>query len=267
MSGTFKQSVHRVAAMAYRGLTHAQFTALSMMKRAQVGSGKWGMVEYGVAEIEAILARTDRTVRGRIAIELDPALQALPPGGMILDVGSSARCCHPRSLSIDCQEGADLVFDIMKGLPFPSRTFDLAVCTAVLEHVPEPEFLVSEMKRVLKKGGRIHAAIPFLQPFHAAPNDYQRYTETGIRYLFRDFREEEVRWSSRFGETLAWIIREWRTVAADYCDRGVLHEVFHQRWDELDKALMALDHNQQLHADGRRGLYVAGGIQFQGIKE
>lgn len=39
-------------------------------------------------------------------------------------------------------------------LPFRSATFDLVICTEVLEHVVEPESVVSELARVLKPGGR-----------------------------------------------------------------------------------------------------------------
>lgn len=42
-------------------------------------------------------------------------------------------------------------------LPYKSDTFDLAVCTEVIEHVSEPLKVLQEIKRVLKKGG--HACI------------------------------------------------------------------------------------------------------------
>lgn len=38
-------------------------------------------------------------------------------------------------------------------LPFKSSSFDLVVCTEVLEHVVNPENVVSEIRRVLKPGG------------------------------------------------------------------------------------------------------------------
>jgi len=39
-------------------------------------------------------------------------------------------------------------------LPFKEKTFDLIICTEVLEHVDDPETVFLEIKRVLKKGGR-----------------------------------------------------------------------------------------------------------------
>lgn len=38
-------------------------------------------------------------------------------------------------------------------LPFKARTFDLVLCTEVLEHVEDPQVVLSEIKRVLKNDG------------------------------------------------------------------------------------------------------------------
>lgn len=40
-------------------------------------------------------------------------------------------------------------------LPFKAQTFDLIVCTEVLEHVEDPAGAIMEMKRVLSKNGRL----------------------------------------------------------------------------------------------------------------
>lgn len=39
-------------------------------------------------------------------------------------------------------------------LPYKAKSFDLIICTEVLEHVTEPEAVLLEIKRVLKKDGR-----------------------------------------------------------------------------------------------------------------
>jgi SAM-dependent methyltransferase len=241
-----------------------EFAAMSALRR--VRTGRRTALGFAPADIERLLATSNRVVRGYVQSQMYNALTRVPRDGVVLDVGSSQRCVHPRALTIDLQKGADLEWNLMKGLPFRSETIDLCVCTAVLEHVPEPDFVVAEMRRVLKPGGRVHAAIPFLQPFHAAPTDFQRYTLSGIRRLFHDFVEEDVGFSSGFGETLAWIMREWRGVALPQLQQGVLREVFVERWDEVERAVAGLDQNADLHSDPRRGLHVAGGIYFEGMK-
>lgn len=45
-------------------------------------------------------------------------------------------------------------------LPFPDETFDRIVCTEVLEHIPDDARAVSELYRVLKKGGTLAVTVP-----------------------------------------------------------------------------------------------------------
>ncbi|MBZ0090477.1 MAG: methyltransferase domain-containing protein, partial [Thermoanaerobaculia bacterium] len=57
-------------------------------------------------------------------------------------------------------------------------------CEAVLEHLEEPARAVAEMARVLRRGGRVFAATPFLQAFHGYPDHFQNLTTSGHRRLF-----------------------------------------------------------------------------------
>lgn len=50
--------------------------------------------------------------------------------------------------------------DIESGLDFGDSTFDVVLCTEVIEHMTSPEILVSEMKRVLKPGGQLILSTP-----------------------------------------------------------------------------------------------------------
>ncbi len=45
-------------------------------------------------------------------------------------------------------------------LPFPNNTFDVAISNHVLEHVPNQKLHLSEIHRVLKKGGILYLATP-----------------------------------------------------------------------------------------------------------
>lgn len=70
-------------------------------------------------------------------------------------------------------------------LPFDDETFDCALSVQVLEHTPDPEPLVMEMGRVLKKGGLLILNAPFSFRLHEEPHDYFRYTPHGLAEMCR----------------------------------------------------------------------------------
>ena len=63
---------------------------------------------------------------------------------------------------------------------------------AVLEHVREPTKMIAEMYRVLAPGGVCYTEVPFIQHFHAYPNDFQRYTVEGLKQAFAAFEPLET---------------------------------------------------------------------------
>lgn len=68
------------------------------------------------------------------------------------------------------------------------ETYDAVICNAVLEHVTEPQHAVKELYRVLKQDGEIWIEVPFIQPYHPAPEDYWRVTEKGIKLWCLQFK-------------------------------------------------------------------------------
>jgi hypothetical protein len=61
-----------------------------------------------------------------------------------------------------------------------------------LEHLPDPQECVDEIHRLLHNDGLVFASTPFFYPIHADPYDFQRFTEDGLRHLFREFKSVEV---------------------------------------------------------------------------
>lgn len=64
-------------------------------------------------------------------------------------------------------------------LPFADGSVAAVTCYEVIEHVRDPEALISEVARVLVAGGVAEFTMPFLYPIHDAPHDYQRWTRYG----------------------------------------------------------------------------------------
>lgn len=42
-----------------------------------------------------------------------------------------------------------------KEIPFPDNHFDIAIASSVMHHTPDPEYYLTELKRVVKPGGHI----------------------------------------------------------------------------------------------------------------
>ncbi|MFQ5718240.1 MAG: methyltransferase domain-containing protein [Acidobacteriota bacterium] len=71
--------------------------------------------------------------------------------------------------------------DLTQQLIFEDNSFDTIILSDVLEHIPRPMFLWSEMGRVLRPGGKILLNVPFYYWLHETPHDYYRFTEYALR--------------------------------------------------------------------------------------
>lgn len=70
---------------------------------------------------------------------------------------------NPRNLQKARRYAPDARFilcDAEDALPFADESFDLVVCTEMLEHLINPERTVSEICRVLRSGGRLVGSVP-----------------------------------------------------------------------------------------------------------
>lgn len=66
-------------------------------------------------------------------------------------------------------------------LPFVDGVFDAVFCAAVLEHMPEPDVSMTEIRRVLVDDGRFFGYVSFLEPFHGM--SYYHMSHMGLEHL------------------------------------------------------------------------------------
>lgn len=152
--------------------------------------------------------------------ELIKLLKKLPPKATILNIGSLSKnllALHPgvRNLDICYYPNIDFIADAAD-LPFKDGSIDMIIFKNVLEHVPNPNRVLSEIERVLKKGGTLYVKIPFLQPFHAVPDDYSRYTKSGFKLLFKNYKELEFGVTVGGGSMISWLLREHLAVLTSF---------------------------------------------------
>ncbi len=125
---------------------------------------------------------------------LKSTLSSIPEGLRILDAGAGELgnrplCSHLEYVSQDfCQyegcgdskglqtgkwdtSGIDLISDIV-AIPESDASFDVILCSEVLEHVPEPTKALDEFLRLLKPGGKLILTAPFASLVHFAPYHY-----------------------------------------------------------------------------------------------
>ncbi len=144
----------------------------------------------------------ERRVRGaRDYARLDPVKHSLVaaltraaagcPEGRWLDVGAGsgvhrevfAGRARPYVGLDPAPRGPGVVPGTGEALPFRDASFEVAVLSEVLEHVPAPEAVLAEARRVLRPGGRLLVTAPFVFYEHEAPRDFQRFTRHGLRAL------------------------------------------------------------------------------------
>lgn len=97
----------------------------------------------------------------------------------------------------------------LTAIPVPDASYDLVLCTQVLEHVPDPEAVLREFHRVLKPSGQAWLSAPLFYAEHEAPYDYHRFTRFAWKRLAArtGFRIKEIGWLEGYYGTLAYQAR------------------------------------------------------------
>ena len=129
---------------------------------------------------------------------------------LALEVGSGIQEAGADRVNLDTAAFRNVVVvGSALNIPFADDTFGFVRNAAVLEHVREPQRMIDEMGRVLKPGGHVYTEVPFLQHFHAYPNDFQRYTVEGLKQAFKDFEVVETGVCVGPSSAITALIADW----------------------------------------------------------
>lgn len=137
----------------------------------------------------SIVAPTYWWYRARSDLLAAVFLKAIPPGALLLDVGSadgpSVDWVPPETRRVDVDVDANGlrpggVCGSALELPFAAMTFDVVSAYDVVEHFPDEGAILNELGRVLLPGGRLLVSVPAYQwawtGFDVGSGHYRRYT-------------------------------------------------------------------------------------------
>ncbi len=161
---------------------------------------------------------------------------ATPSGGRVLDAGAGNGLYRHHfdhvgyeAADFEAVPGKDYGYNHyvcdLAAIPVEDDRYDVVLLSQVLEHLPEPIAVLTELRRVLKPGGRIFASAPLFYEEHEQPYDFYRYTQFGLRHLFEaaGFRDLEIDWLEGYLGTVSYQLdvfaraldgtRRWRQAA------------------------------------------------------
>jgi ubiquinone/menaquinone biosynthesis C-methylase UbiE len=150
---------------------------------------------------------------------IDEKMVLISKGKIVLDIGGGDRFqkwLEPykdlfknsdyKTMDYDARTGADVVGDI-HAIPLKDESVDAIICSSVLEHVKDPIRAVLELKRVLKRGGKIFVYVPSIYPYHARKGsypDYWRFFDDSLLFMFEGFSKVELIKAGGYFKTLSF---------------------------------------------------------------
>lgn len=127
----------------------------------------------------------------------DEAMRILLPflegSGIILELGAGGDY-YSHHVSKDQQyvtsnltAGCDLSLD-MTAIDLPENSVDAVVSVFAIEHIADFEAAFREQYRILKPKGRLLIVAPFLYYYHAAPDDFYRFSASALDKLLSSLK-------------------------------------------------------------------------------
>lgn len=145
------------------------------------------------------------SVRGRIRGYIERRADKL--GDDVLEIGSrmtnenawwivnrDLACGQWTGCDMQPGHGVDVVADIHQPPEDWKGRFSGVLCSEVLEHVARPWIALPKIKSIIKPGGWLVITTLTSFPIHGFPDDYYRYTPSGLKLLLEDagFRNVET---------------------------------------------------------------------------
>ena len=128
----------------------------------------------------------------------------------------------------------------IEDLPVEDGSFDVVLCSQVLEHCDDPALAISELFRATAPGGRLLLSTHGVQVYHPSPADYWRWTHAGLeKVVAGNGHWASVRVSAASGTTacVAMLVNMYIDLAARRAHLGVLAKPFVAGLNTLAEAI------------------------------
>lgn len=147
----------------------------------------------------------------------------------ILDIGGRIQPYRPlfgdnveSYIAIDPQfEGLVDIVSYGESLPIKGDCFDIVLCSQVLSYAKDPQKLISEIHRVLRKGGLLLLSAPAMFPRHH--DERWRFLPDGLKELMSRFSDVEV---EPEGGSIIGVLRTLNVCMNSYIHNYYLHRIF-----------------------------------------
>lgn len=169
--------------------------------------------------------------RYEIETFVSKSARSLKPGSKVLDAGAGpcpykpffAKCNYEATDFVDSDKILDFTCSL-DNIPKPAGTYDAIFCTEVLEHVENPQEVMDELHRVLRKSGKLYLTCPQGWMLHQEPYNYFYFTKYGLASVLKKSGFEKIRISPMGGyfEFLADALRfnsiaeQWKKIKIIY---------------------------------------------------
>lgn len=104
-------------------------------------------------------------------------------------------------------------------IPLPDGSVPAVLSMSVLEHLTDPAKAVYEIHRVLQKGGKALVYTHFIYPYHARKGvygDFFRFTDEGLRHLFRNFSHVELKKQGGFFRAMGFFMMPFQATTRPF---------------------------------------------------
>lgn len=175
--------------------------------------------------IYPIIIRTDPEAFGIIQF-IRFSAKEVKPSDRILDAGAGS-CKYEKYFSHAKYESTDFENVFQKNtinkhdfvcdlhsIPKPDNSYDIILCTQVLEHVEYPQKVINEFFRILKYKGKLFLTVPQGYGLHGEPYNFYNFAKYGLESLFKNSGFEIVFIKPRGG--IFWYIGKLIKIFPNY---------------------------------------------------